>query len=59
VKADSVDLKGGAIVSTVTKDKNDLTTNRLTFSNIENEVSIMRLQFVWYFAQQCLVSFQL
>jgi len=37
VKADSVDLKGGAIVSTVTKDKNDLTTNRLTFSNIENQ----------------------
>ncbi len=37
VKADSVDLKGGAIVSTATKDKNDLTTNRLTFSNIENQ----------------------
>lgn len=37
VKADSVDLKGGAIVSTATKDKNDLTTNQLTFSNIENQ----------------------
>jgi len=37
VKADSVDLKGGAIVSTATKDKNDLTTNRLSFSNIENQ----------------------
>ncbi|WP_373357803.1 hemagglutinin repeat-containing protein [Acinetobacter lactucae] len=37
VKADSVDLKGGAIVSTATKDKNDLTTNQLTFSNIENK----------------------
>ncbi|MDK2102814.1 hemagglutinin repeat-containing protein [Acinetobacter baumannii] len=37
VKADSVDLKGGAIASTATKDKNDLTTNRLTFSNIENQ----------------------
>ncbi|WP_439822762.1 hemagglutinin repeat-containing protein, partial [Acinetobacter baumannii] len=37
VKADGVDLKGGAIVSTATKDKNDLTTNRLTFSNIENQ----------------------
>ncbi|MDS7958257.1 MULTISPECIES: hemagglutinin repeat-containing protein [unclassified Acinetobacter] len=37
VKADSVDLKGGAIVSTATKDKNDLSTNRLTFSNIENQ----------------------
>ena len=37
VKADSVDLKGGAIVSTATQDKNDLTTNRLTFSNIENQ----------------------
>lgn len=37
VKADSVDLKGGAIVSTATKDKNDLTTNSFTFSNIENE----------------------
>ncbi|WP_407503435.1 hemagglutinin repeat-containing protein [Acinetobacter baumannii] len=37
VQADSVDLKGGAIVSTATKDKNDLTTNRLTFSNIENQ----------------------
>ena len=37
VKADSVDLKGGAIVSTATKDKNELTTNRLTFSNIENQ----------------------
>ncbi|MDC5044757.1 hemagglutinin repeat-containing protein [Acinetobacter baumannii] len=37
VQADSVDLKGGAIASTATKDKNDLTTNRLTFSNIENQ----------------------
>jgi filamentous hemagglutinin len=37
VKADSVDLKGGAIVSTATKDKNDLTANNLTFSNIENQ----------------------
>jgi len=37
VKADSVDLKGGAIVSTATKDKNDLTTNRLSFSNMENQ----------------------
>ncbi|XZY04099.1 hemagglutinin repeat-containing protein [Acinetobacter baumannii] len=37
VKADGVDLKGGAIVSIATKDKNDLTTNRLTFSNIENQ----------------------
>ena len=37
METDSVDLKGGAIVSTATKDKNDLTTNRLTFSNIENQ----------------------
>ncbi|AYO55247.1 hemagglutinin repeat-containing protein [Acinetobacter wuhouensis] len=37
VKADSVDLKGGAIVSTASKDKNDLTVNSLTFSNIENQ----------------------
>ena len=37
VKADSVDLKGGAIVSTASKDKNDLTANHLTFSNIENQ----------------------
>ncbi|WP_174492312.1 hemagglutinin repeat-containing protein [Acinetobacter sp. Marseille-Q1623] len=37
VKADSVDLKGGAIVSTASKDKNDLTANSLTFSNIENQ----------------------
>ncbi|MFW1775337.1 hemagglutinin repeat-containing protein, partial [Acinetobacter seifertii] len=37
VKADSVDLKGGAIVSTASKDNNDLTANRLTFSNIENQ----------------------
>lgn len=37
VKADSVELKGGAIVSTASKDKNELTANRLTFSNIENQ----------------------
>ena len=37
VKADHVDLKGGAIASTATKDNNDLTANSLTFSNIENE----------------------
>ena len=37
VKADQVDLKGGAIVSTASKDKNDLTANSLTFSNIENQ----------------------
>lgn len=37
VKADSVDLKGGAIASTAAKDKNDLTTNRFTFSNVENK----------------------
>ncbi len=39
VKADHVDLKGGAIASTATKDNNDLTANSLTFSNIENESS--------------------
>ncbi len=39
VNADSVDLKGGAIVSTATKDNNDLTANSLTFSNIENKSS--------------------
>ncbi|WP_353887592.1 hemagglutinin repeat-containing protein [uncultured Acinetobacter sp.] len=37
VKADSVDLKGGAISSTASKNNNDLTTNRLSFSNIENQ----------------------
>jgi len=39
VKADSVDLKGGAIASTASKEKNDLTANSLKFSNIENESS--------------------
>ncbi|MDC4841033.1 hemagglutinin repeat-containing protein, partial [Acinetobacter baumannii] len=36
VKADGVDLKGGAIVSTATKDNNDLTANRLSFSDVQN-----------------------
>ncbi|HFX6173458.1 TPA: hemagglutinin repeat-containing protein, partial [Acinetobacter baumannii] len=36
VKADSVDLKGGAIVSTASKDNNDLTANRLSFSDVQN-----------------------
>ncbi|MHA3062074.1 hemagglutinin repeat-containing protein, partial [Acinetobacter sp. ANC 4636] len=39
VKADSVDLKGGAIVSTAAKENNDLTANSLTFSNIQNSSS--------------------
>lgn len=39
VKADSVDLQGGAIASTASKENNDLTTNSLKFSNIENESS--------------------
>ena len=37
VKADSVDLQGGAIVSTANKENNDLTANSLTFSNLENQ----------------------
>ena len=37
VKADHVDLQGGAIASTATKENNNLTANSLTFSNIENE----------------------
>ena len=37
VKADSVDLKGGAIASTASKENNDLTANSLTFSNLENQ----------------------
>ena len=37
VKADSVDLQGGAIASTASKEKNDLTANSLTFSNLENQ----------------------
>ncbi|HFG4596609.1 hemagglutinin repeat-containing protein [Acinetobacter baumannii] len=36
VKADGVDLKGGAIVSTATKDNNVLTANRLSFSDVQN-----------------------
>ena len=39
VKADHVDLQGGAIASTASKEHNDLTTNSLKFSNIENESS--------------------
>ncbi|WP_434279040.1 hemagglutinin repeat-containing protein [Acinetobacter sp. CE-15] len=39
VKADQVDLKGGAIVSTSKKENNDLTANRLTFSDINNKSS--------------------
>ena len=39
VKADQVDLKGGAIVSTAKKENNDLTANRLTFSDINNKSS--------------------
>lgn len=39
VKADSVDLKGGAIVSTAAKENNDLTANSLAFSNIQNSSS--------------------
>ncbi|MEF9956818.1 MAG: hemagglutinin repeat-containing protein [Acinetobacter sp.] len=39
VKADHVDLKGGAIASTASKENNDLTANSLKFSNIENESS--------------------
>ncbi|MGE8654477.1 MAG: polymorphic toxin-type HINT domain-containing protein [Acinetobacter gandensis] len=39
VKADHVDLQGGAIASTASKENNDLTANSLTFSNIENESS--------------------
>lgn len=37
VKADSVDLQGGAIASTASKENNDLTANSLTFSNLENQ----------------------
>ncbi|EOR07411.1 hypothetical protein F896_01784 [Acinetobacter genomosp. 15BJ] len=37
VKADQVDLKGGAIVSTASKDNNNLTANSLTFSDIKNQ----------------------
>lgn len=39
VKADQVDLKGGAIVSSAKKENNDLTANRLTFSDINNKSS--------------------
>ncbi|HHW52697.1 MAG TPA: glycohydrolase toxin TNT-related protein [Acinetobacter towneri] len=39
VKADHVDLQGGAITSTASKENNDLTANSLKFSNIENESS--------------------
>ncbi|MGE8572673.1 MAG: hemagglutinin repeat-containing protein [Acinetobacter amyesii] len=39
VKADHVDLQGGAIASTASKENNDLTANSFTFSNIENESS--------------------
>ncbi|MCO8047148.1 hemagglutinin repeat-containing protein [Acinetobacter towneri] len=39
VKADHVDLQGGAIASTASKENNDLTANSLKFSNIENESS--------------------
>ena len=39
VKADQVDLKGGAIVSTAKKENNDLTANSLTFSDINNKSS--------------------
>ncbi|MTW14564.1 hypothetical protein GM658_28515 [Pseudoduganella eburnea] len=38
VKADTVDLKGGAIVSSNTTDS-ELTTNALTTSNLENKMS--------------------
>ncbi|WP_170299042.1 hypothetical protein, partial [Massilia eburnea] len=38
VKADTVDLKGGAIASTNTTDS-ELTTNALTTSNLENKMS--------------------
>ncbi|OBY72357.1 hypothetical protein NG55_20315, partial [Acinetobacter gyllenbergii] len=37
VKAHQVDLKGGAIVSTASKDNNNLTANSLTFSDIKNQ----------------------
>ncbi|PIT39383.1 hemagglutinin repeat-containing protein [Snodgrassella alvi] len=36
IKADSVDLQGGAIGSTADKEHNQLTTNSLTFKDIEN-----------------------
>ena len=39
VKADSVDLQGGTIASTASKENNDLTANSLSFSNIENHSS--------------------
>ena len=39
VKAGSVDLQGGAIVSTASKENNDLTTNSFTFSDIKNSSS--------------------
>ncbi len=39
VKADHVDLQGGAIASTATKENNDLTANSFSFSNIENSSS--------------------
>ena len=39
VKADHVDLQGGAIASTASKENNNLTANSLKFSNIENESS--------------------
>ncbi|RPD83125.1 adhesin, partial [Neisseria weixii] len=39
INADSVHLKGGAIVSTAPKEQNELTANRFTFENIQNQSS--------------------
>ncbi|NUE67588.1 VENN motif pre-toxin domain-containing protein, partial [Snodgrassella sp. ESL0253] len=39
ISADSVDLQGGAIGSTAAKEHNQLTTNSLTFKDIENHSS--------------------
>lgn len=39
IKADSVHLKGGAIASTAPKAQNELTANRFTFENIQNQSS--------------------
>ncbi|WP_180297120.1 hemagglutinin repeat-containing protein, partial [Snodgrassella communis] len=39
ISADSIDLQGGAIASTAAKEHNQLTTNSLTFTDIENHSS--------------------
>ncbi|WP_327134389.1 hemagglutinin repeat-containing protein [Neisseria arctica] len=39
INTDSVHLKGGAIASTAPKEQNELTANRFTFENIQNQSS--------------------